>query len=109
MNAPRDSSWDEYMEKVLKDPEEATAYLEAVMEMNDPAAMLVALRHVARAHGMGEVTRRANMGEKTLYQTLSEKGNPTLDTIIKVLRAVGLRLSVAPITAAASEQEAHAA
>jgi DNA-binding phage protein len=65
MNAPRDASCEGTLLHMLKDPAEAAAYVEAVMELDDPAALLVALRHVARAHGMAEVARRANMGDKT--------------------------------------------
>lgn len=78
MNAPRDSSFDDYMTESMKDPAEAAAYIEAVMELDDPTALLVALRHVAKAHGMAEVARRANVGEKTLFKSLSENGNPTI-------------------------------
>ena len=98
MNAPRDVNYDDYMGEALKDPAEAAAYIEAVMGLDDPAALLVALRHVAKAHGMAEVARRANVGEKTLFKSLSADGNPTLSTVHKVLAAVGLRLSVAPAT-----------
>lgn len=49
MTAPRDASYDDYMGEVLKDPAEAAAYIEAVMALDDPAALLVALRHVAKA------------------------------------------------------------
>ena len=62
----------------------------------DPAALLVALRNVAKAHGMAEVARRADMGDKTLFRALSASGNPTLMTVHKVLHAVGLRMSVVP-------------
>ena len=96
MNGPRDTSYDDYLTEVLKDPGEAAAYMEAVMELDDPAALLVALRHVARAHGMAEVARRADVGDKTLFKALSAEGNPTLATVHKVLHAVGLRLSVTP-------------
>lgn len=96
MNAPRDKSYDDYMGDALKDPAEAAAYIEAVMELDDPAALLVALRHVAKAHGMAEVARRADVGDKTLFKALSADGNPTLSTVHKVLHAVGLRLSVVP-------------
>lgn len=96
MNAPRDTSFDDYMDESLKDPAEAAAYIEAVMELDDPAALLVALRHVAKAHGMAEVARRADVGDKTLFKALSADGNPTLSTVHKVLHAVGLRLSVVP-------------
>ena len=105
MNAPRDKSYDESLRESLKDPIEAAAYVEAVMELDDPAALLVALRHVANAHGMAEVARRAEVGDKTLFKALSAEGNPTLVTVHKVLAAVGLRLSVAP---AANSEAAHA-
>lgn len=97
MTTPRDASYSEALEQGLTDPQEAAAYLEAVMELEDSAALLVALRHVANAHGMAETARCSNVGEKTLFKALSDKGNPTLDTITKVLHAVGLRLSVAPV------------
>jgi probable addiction module antidote protein len=96
MNAPRDASYDDYMGESLKDPVEAAAYIEAVMELDDPAALLVALRHVAKAHGMAEVARRADVGDKSLFKALSAEGNPTLTTVHKVLHAMGLRLSVVP-------------
>jgi len=96
MTVQRDTSYDDYMGESLKDPAEAAAYVEAVMELDDPAALLVALRHVAKAHGMAEVARRADVGDKMLFKALSAEGNPTLTTVHKVLHAVGLRLSVAP-------------
>lgn len=96
MTAPRDASYDDYMGEALKDPVEAAAYIEAVMELDDPAALLVALRHVAKAHGMAEVARRADVGDKMLFKALSAEGNPTLTTVHKVLHAMGLRLSVVP-------------
>ena len=104
MNSKRDVSYDDYLTESLTDPAEAAAYLEAVMEMEDTAALLLALRQVAKAHGMAEVARRAEVGDKTLFKSLSDNGNPTLDTVNKVLHAVGLRLSVAPAT----QDAAHA-
>ncbi|QXL83151.1 addiction module antidote protein [Comamonas sp. NLF-1-9] len=97
MNAPPDKSFSASLERALTDPAEAAAYIDAAMELDDPAALLVALRHVAKAHGMAEVARRADVGDKTLFKALSDKGNPTLETVNKVLHAVGLRLSVAPV------------
>jgi DNA-binding phage protein len=67
MNAPRDKSYDESLTAALTDPDEAAAYLDAVMELEDPAALLSALRAVAAAHGMAEVTRRADVGVKTKF------------------------------------------
>ena len=93
MKVPRDVSYEETLLPMLTNPAEVTAYIEAVMERDDPAALLVALRHVAKAHGMAEVARRADMGDKTLFKALSDEGNPTLTTVHKALAAVGLRLS----------------
>jgi probable addiction module antidote protein len=97
MNAPRDKSYEEVLVPLLTDPAEAAAYLDAVIEMDDPAAMLVALRQVAKAHGMAEVARRAGLGDKSLFRALSPNGNPTLTTVHKALHAMGLRLSVQPL------------
>ena len=96
MNAPHDKSYDDSLMKALKDPSETAAYIEAVIALDDPAALLVALRQVAKAHGMADVARRADVGEKTLFRALSENGSPTITTVHKVLHAVGLRLSVTP-------------
>ena len=95
--APRDVSYDDYLTSSLTDPAEAAAYLDAAIELEDTPALLLALRQVAKAHGMAEVARRADVGDKTLFRALSETGNPTLDTVTKVLHAMGLRLSVEPL------------
>lgn len=100
MNTPRDKDYSASLQDSLTDPQEAAAYLDAVMELEDSAALLVALRHIAQAHGMSEITKRADVGEKALFKALSDKGNPTLSTLTKVLHALGLRLSVTPVNAA---------
>jgi probable addiction module antidote protein len=94
MSGHRDKSYDDSLFESLRDPAEAAAYLDAVLELDDQPALLVALRQVAKAHGMAEVARRADLGEKTLFKSLAEDGNPTLETLSKVLHAVGLRLRV---------------
>lgn len=96
MTHPRDKSYEESLVQALQDPAEAAAYIDAMLEMGDQAALLLALRQVAAAHGMAEVARRAELGEKTLFKSLAEEGNPTLATLTSVLSAVGLRLSVTP-------------
>lgn len=96
MNAS-DKSYEDGLILALTDPQEAAAYIDAVVEMGDPAALKLALLQVVRAHGVAEVARRAELGEKTLFRSLSETGNPTLETLQKVLHSVGLRLSVQPI------------
>ncbi len=81
MNAPRDVSYQDYLLESLQAPLEAAAYVEAVLELDDPTALLLALRQVAKAHRMAEVARGTDVGEKTLFQALSAHGNPTLLTL----------------------------
>jgi probable addiction module antidote protein len=83
------------------DRELAAQYLKAAMESlddpNDRAAGLLALRTVAEAYGgLGAVAEEAGISRESLYRALSPKGNPTLKTLIAVLKTVGLRLSVEP-------------
>jgi DNA-binding phage protein len=52
MNAPRNVSYQDYLLKSLKDPQEAAAYIDGALELRDSAALLLALRQVAKAHGM---------------------------------------------------------
>lgn len=96
-SAPRDVSYEARLLEDLQDADEAAAYLEAAMEDEDPAVFLVALRQVAKAHGMTEVARKAKLGRESLYKALSESGNPELQTVNKLLHAMGLRLSVQPV------------
>lgn len=82
----------------LKDPTEAALYLEAAIEDGDQGVLMLALRHVAQAHGgVAEVARRSNLTREATYRMLSKKGNPELRSLTAVLAATGLRLSVQPV------------
>lgn len=79
----------------------AIEYLKAAMESlddpNDRAAGLLALRTVAEAYGgLAAVAAQAEISREALYRALSPRGNPTLKTILAVLKAVGMRLSIEP-------------
>ena len=79
----------------------AVEYLKAAMEsLDDPedrATGLLALRTIAEAYGgLGAVAAEAGISRESLYRTLSAKGNPTLKTLLAVLKAVGMKLSVEP-------------
>ena len=78
----------------LKTPEHIAAYLDAVLEDNDPALLAHALGVVARARGMAQIAQDTGRSREQLYRTLSERGNPQLDTLMRVLDAIGLQLSV---------------
>lgn len=89
------------------DRELAIEYLKAAMESldnpDDRAAGLLALRTVVEAYGgLGAVAAEAGISRESLYRSLSPKGNPTLKTLLAVLKTVGMRLSVEP------EHHAHA-
>jgi len=76
----------------LKTDEDMANYLEAAIEDGDPALISAALGDIARAKGMSQVARKAGLGRESLYKALSPNGNPELATILKVVKALGLRL-----------------
>ncbi len=87
------------VDELRADRELAVEYLKAAMEsLDDPqdrAAGLLALRAIAEAYGgLGKIAEEAGISRESLYRALSPDGNPTLKTLIAVLRAVGMRLSV---------------
>lgn len=81
----------------LKDSEFAAEYLNASLEDADDGAddrFLMALRQVAKAHGMSAIAEKSGMARQAMYRALSENGNPELSSLKAVLDAVGLRLAV---------------
>jgi len=68
------------------------AYLEAALEDGDPALIAAALGDIARAKGMSQIARETGLGRESLYKALSPDGNPEFSTVLKVVRALGLRL-----------------
>lgn len=70
-------------------------YLEAAFEDGDPAVIRSAFGDVVRARGMTALAKDAGVSRETLYKAFSEGGNPTLDTLLKVTKALGVRLAVA--------------
>jgi probable addiction module antidote protein len=79
----------------LKTGDDIANYLEAVFEDGDPALVAAALGDIARAKGMANIARTAGLGRESLYKALSRGGNPELATVLKVIRALGLKLKVA--------------
>jgi len=78
----------------LETPEDIAAYLEAVFEDGDPALIGYALGAVARSKGMTEIAHRTGLGRQSLYKALSPEGRPEFETVLKVVRALGLKLTV---------------
>jgi probable addiction module antidote protein len=79
----------------LKTDRDIANYLQAVFEDGDPALITHALGVIARAKGMSQIARKAGLGRESLYKALSPEGNPEFATVLKVMRALGLKLRVA--------------
>jgi len=73
----------------LQSEEEITAYLNDVFSTNDTQLIIAAIGDVARACGMSKVAESAECGRESLYKSLSQGGNPSFETIIKVMSALG--------------------
>ena len=80
----------------LKTDEDIAHYLEAVFEDGDPSLVAAALGDVARAKGMAQIAKAAGLGRESLCKALSPEANPKFATVLKVMRALGLKLKVAP-------------
>ena len=93
----RSKPYEEALYLRLQDPAEATEYLTAALEDEDPGVFLLALRHVTEAHGgIAATAEGAKLSRETLYRTLSPKGNPTIKSLTAVLHTLGMRLAVEP-------------
>ena len=83
----------------LETQEAVVIYLEAAFEDGDPGLIAAALGDIARAKGMTKVAAEAGLGRESLYKALSPDGNPEFATVLKVMRALGLRLHASASTA----------
>ena len=81
----------------LRTPDEMAAYLDAWLEEapDDTAGIAKALGNIARAKGMTQVARDAGLSRESLYRALSADGNPSFATVLKVARALGMKLHAA--------------
>jgi len=82
----------------LKTDEDIAAYLDAALEEagEDTAFIAKALGTVARARGMTQLAKDTGLAREALYRALSPSGNPKFDTVLKVLRALGVQLRASP-------------
>jgi probable addiction module antidote protein len=84
----------------LKTPENRLAYLDAAFADGDPALIAHALGDVARSVGMTSVAKEAGVTREALYKALSEKGDPKLSTLLGVVKALGVKITVEAADAA---------
>jgi probable addiction module antidote protein len=89
---------DATIERFQKDPALAAEYLDAILQDGDEGELLQALQRLSKAFGgVGEIANRAELNAKSLYRALSSQGNPEMKTLVAILKAMGMRLSVKPI------------
>lgn len=76
----------------LDDEETIIEYLNAALEDDDPDMFLVAVKDVARARGMTQLAKDTGLGRESLYKALAPGAKPRYDTVLKVVKALGLKL-----------------
>jgi len=87
----------------LTSPTAIAAYITEALEANDAAVLAVAVGNLARARGMREVSAATGLSREGLYKALRPNSQPRLETITKVLAALGVRLIAVPLSEAAQE------
>jgi putative addiction module killer protein/probable addiction module antidote protein len=80
----------------LRTPEARAEYLNIVLTDGDPTEVRDALNLVARAQGMSEIAKAAGVTREGLYKTLGENGNPEFATVLRIIGAMGIRLTAEP-------------
>jgi probable addiction module antidote protein len=85
----------------LHDDEALAIYLDEALQTGDPAYFAHALGKVAKARGMTKIAREAGLSRGSLYAALSEGGNPTIATLMLVMKSLGLRLGAEQVDKAA--------
>lgn len=82
--------------ELLTDDEVIIEYLKAALEENDPAFFMKAVGNVARAKGMTTIAQETRLGRPSLYKALSGERDPRIGTVMKVLAALDIQLTIAP-------------
>lgn len=83
----------------LEDEETIAEYLNMALEDPNPEMLLLAVKNIARAKGMTQLAQDTGLGRESLYKALSEGAKPRYDTVLKVVRALGVKLHAEPIHA----------
>jgi probable addiction module antidote protein len=96
MKPVKTTIWDpaEYLET----EEQVIAYLEDIFKTGDPNLIIVAIGDIARAKGMAKIADDTKRGRESLYKSLSQDGNPSFETVMKVLLSLGFNLRPTPRT-----------
>lgn len=81
----------------LNDEETIAEYLTAALEDPNPDVFLAAVRDVARARGMAQLAKDAGLGRESLYKALTPGAKPRYDRVLKLLHALGVKISATPV------------
>lgn len=84
----------------IKTPEAQAVFIQDALETGDAGYIAHALGVVARAQGMSKIAKDAGLSREALYKALSPNGNPTLSTLLSVMKALNVKLDVAPVNLA---------
>ncbi len=79
--------------RYLTDEAAIAEYMTAVLEANEPDLLLLALGDIARARGMAQIAKETGLGRESLYKALAPGAKPRFDTVLKVARALGVKLT----------------
>ncbi len=88
------TAWDSA--EFLTDDDIIIEYLKAALEENDPAFFMKAIGNVARSKGLSTIAQETHLGRPSLYKALSGERDPRIGTVMKVLAALGIQLTIAP-------------
>jgi probable addiction module antidote protein len=86
------------MANYLTNEEDIAEYLRQVLEDGDPTELAAALGDIARTRGMTQLAKDTGLSRESLYKSLSGERAPSSDTLFKVMRALGFKLTVQPVT-----------
>ena len=101
--------WEPLSLEGLKDPDEARAYLNAALNEGELRYVLLAMQDIAKAQGgFSKLARETGLSRVNLYSALSETGNPRFDSISRVLRSLGMQVTVEPLQKKKSARRAGA-
>ena len=87
----------------LETEDDMVAYLNVALEEGDLSLIMATLGDIARARRMAMVAQETGLGRESLYKSLSVNGNPEFTTVLKVVRALGLRLQAATVRGATNK------
>lgn len=86
------------MAQYLKSDADIAEYLRQVLEEGDPGELASALGHIAKARGMTEIAKASGIKREALYKALRPNAQPRFDTIQRVCKALGVKLTAEPVT-----------